>query len=87
MNNNTVSSGDINVSRKCDPIGTLVGIVIGLLCKDGLVVRGRLIKADDNEIWLEKISGNIAMVSRASISNIWVSRDCANGGSLQAVSQ
>jgi hypothetical protein len=83
----TVSSTDISVSEISDPIGTLLGKVIGILCKDGLVVRGRLIKADDSEIWLEKISGNIAMVARASISNIWVSRDCTNGGSLQAVSQ
>jgi hypothetical protein len=83
----TASSRYISVSRKCDPIETLLGIVIGISCKDGLVIRGRLIKADDSEIWLEKISGNVAMVSRAAITNIWVSRDCTNGGKLQAVGQ
>ena len=79
-----VSSSDIRIS---DPIGALLGKVIGISCKDGFVIRGRLIKADDSEIWLEKISGNIVMVSRPSITNIWVSRDCTNGGKLQAVSQ
>ena len=78
-----VASSDINVSQICDPIGTLLGKVIGISCKDGLVIRGRIIKADDSEIWLEKISGNISMVARAAISNIWVSRDCTRKGELQ----
>lgn len=59
-----------------DPLKTLLNTVIGLNTSDGLTVRGRLIKIDDNVIWLEKISGDACMIARDDIKRLWRSRDC-----------
>ncbi len=76
---NTISTNDINISD--DPIKTLSGKVIGTITNDNMVIRGRLIKYDQNELWLEKISGDIVMIARSDITRIWISRDCTKEGS------
>jgi hypothetical protein len=61
-----------------DPLKTLCGMVIGTSTIDGIITRGRLIKCDDRELWLEKFNEDVVMIARAAITNIWVSRDCTN---------
>jgi hypothetical protein len=72
----TISSIDINVLQTDDLTKSLYGKVIGTVGKDGMVIRGRLIKADDRELWLQKVSGDVVMLSRSGIDRIWISRDC-----------
>jgi hypothetical protein len=81
---NTITSTDKNLLQTDiakDPIKSLAGKVIGTATKDNMTIRGRLIKCDDNEIWLEKISGDIVMIARTDITRIWISRDCSKKGS------
>ena len=70
---NTTTLSDINLSE--DPLKTLLNTVIGLNTGDGATIRGRLIKFDDNVIWLEKRYRALAMVARRSILRLWVAPD------------
>lgn len=75
MDTTTTQSSNINPSD-FDPIKKLYGIVIGTATKDGMTIRGRLIKCDGGELWLEKITGEVVMIARSGIDRIWISRDC-----------
>ena len=75
MNSNTVVPTDKNLSEN-DPTKKLYGVVIGTASRDGTITRGRLIKFDDRELWLEKITGDVVMIARPCIDRIWISKDC-----------
>lgn len=80
--NNTIST-DKKVSQNSsidDPIEKLSGKVIGTATTDNMTIRGRLIKFDDRVLWLEKMSGDIVMISRAGIDRIWISADHRRSG-------
>jgi len=73
MNYNNTSN--INFSQDNDPEKSLIGKVVGIRVSDGTVVRGRVIKVTETELWLERLGGNTAMVSRSDVSRLWVTRD------------
>lgn len=75
MDTNTVIPTDKNLSEN-DPTKKLYGVVIGTATSDGMITRGRLIKCDDREMWLEKITGDVIMIARPCIDRIWISKDC-----------
>lgn len=67
------TQSDIKISN--DPLATLLNTVIAVTDRDGLTIRGRLIKIDDKVIWLEKISGDACMIARDDIRRLWRSRE------------
>lgn len=80
--NNTIPT-DKKVSQNhsiSDPIEKLSGKVIGTATTDNMTIRGRLIKFDDRELWLEKMSGDIVMIARAGVDRIWISADHRRSG-------